>query len=130
MNNELKGQKIPEHEEIRARVKKFFNTPARLGLRNGVTNKSLFMTVLEINPEQVSRMEQKYYWALIKGAICNVRHEILIISKGGRYFVAETQDEADHYKEFNDRNIRNCQRANIRADTWIKERKFLRLGKL
>lgn len=121
---------VPDQEEIRNRVKNFFNTPAKLGLKNGVTSKHLFMDILELDPENLTRIEQKYYWGLIKSGIRMVRPEILITCKGGRHFVAETLQEVEDYKEFNRRNIRNCEMANERATTWFKEKKFLRLGRL
>lgn len=121
---------IPDQEEIRDRVKKFFNTNSKLGMRNGVNSKTLFQDILDVNPETLSRIEQKYYWGLVKAGIRMVRTEILIISKNGKHFVAETREEVDHYKDFITKNIRNCERANKRAEEWFKEQKWKRLGRL
>ena len=116
-------------DEIRARVKKFFNHQSRVGIQNGVSMKTLFQDVFDANPEDLSHMRQQIYKEKIREAIRMVNKEIQIAKRAGKIFVAKTQEDADYYKGFMDRTITNCKNAGKRFQDWVDNDKWKDLPK-
>jgi len=73
--------------------------------------------------------KQIVYTEIIRKAIVHLRcsQGILIISRSSMYFIPNTQEEVDYYKNCLKRNIKQMKRSIIKADSWIEEGKWKRI---
>jgi len=89
---------------------------------------SLQEILTELFPENYdwNIWKQIGYVEIIKKAIVHLRCEngILVISKSNLYFIPNTQDEVNYYKNVLKRNIKSMKRSIIKADKWIEGKKW------
>ena len=92
---------------------------------------SLFMKEIfyEVIGEDMNQLDGylSFYWASILNTLIRklrASDEIFIIKRSKVYFVMKTQHESTYYKNLMNRDIKNCENAKVRADNWVRNKKW------
>lgn len=114
-------------QEIAIKLKKIMSR--HIGRENSIEPYELFAEITGANPESVNIYVLSFWWDIIKKVIRELRGlgEIFIILERSKVFVLQTQEEANKFKGFLDRDIRGLTNAKERADDWVREEKWKKL---
>jgi hypothetical protein len=116
-----------ELSEIRKRLKTIFKR--HIGEENSITPQQLFKDIFYIDPEYVDVFKREYWWNILRGIIRQLRSEetLFIINKRTKLFVLSNEKECNDFKKILDRDIENMKQTKIKADNWVKNKKYLNL---
>jgi len=113
---------------IRERLLKHFKN--HIGEQNKTTQEEIFQISTGFNSLEFDGFKRFYIWETINKEIKKLRKEnkCFIIKKKGSFFVLKEQNEADYYKNTCDRAIIGMKKAKLRADIWVEDESWKKLG--
>ncbi len=118
-------------EEMLATVKEiierlFKHFKHHIGSENSTTPHEIFVAIIGIEPDDVSIYKREYWWNVIKSIMSKLRssEDIFIIHRGTLWFVLQTQQESNQYKEILDRSILAMQKGKVKADKWVRNKSW------
>ena len=97
-----------------------------IGSENSTTPHEIFVAIIGIEPDDVSIYKREYWWNVIKSIMSKLRssEDIFIIHRGTLWFVLQTQQESNQYKEILDRSILAMQKGKVKADKWVRNKSW------
>ena len=112
-------------KEMRQRLKILFKF--HIGFENSTSPAEIFINIFEVNPETLDPYMRSYWWRVLQKIMGTLRHDndLFIVHKGHKYFVLQTQEESNYYKNCLKRTIIGLEKSMQRADAWVRERKYL-----
>ena len=113
--------------EIRKRLIEIFRK--HIGLENAINPTEVFMHLYKVNPLNLDIFKRMFWWDIAKRVMRDLRseNELFIINKRTKLFVLKSQEEADAYKNILDKDIKAMKEMKIKADIWVRNKKYLKL---
>lgn len=110
--------------DIRVRLRSIFKT--HIGNENAISPVDLFERIYGIHPMHLDIYKKQYWWNVIKLCLRQLRNEetLFVINKRTKLFVLQTYEEASDFKKIIDRDIENMKKVKIKADEWVRKRKW------
>jgi hypothetical protein len=118
---------LVELTEIRKALKKIFKN--HIGEENFITPYQLFKEVFGIDPTYIDVFKRGYWWNILKNSLRVLRNndDAFIINTGRKLYVLKTKGELIKFEDRCDREIENIKNVKIKANDWVKKRKWSRL---
>jgi len=101
-----------------------------IGKEEAITPFKLFEQVYGFSPKNLDMFTRAYWWNVLKAVLRKMRREgtLFVINRGQILFVLKTQEEADAYKKRIDADIKSLKQTKKNADSWVKNKKWAKLG--
>jgi hypothetical protein len=106
------------------RMKQVFR--GHVGEEKSITAYDLFVKFYNVNPEDVEYFRRMFMWSGLKKLLryMRTRKIAFVIDMKEKYFILQTQREANFYRGMNDSVKERLDKASDRADEWVQDKKW------
>lgn len=114
-------------KEIRRRLLIVFRS--HVGKDRAINSYDLFFSVYRVNPESIDVYRRGYLWIVLRRILKEMRRDntLFVITEKSRFYVLQTQEEANKLKSGIDKHIENLKGIKSLADKWVQEEKWKKI---
>lgn len=123
-NNVPNEQSLTSEDLLANNIKEYFRN--HIGKDEAVDNVKLFSDIYNVDPFDLDIFKRAYFDKILKKAMKSLRRQVFIVSKAGKWFVLQSDDEVDDYDKICDRTVENIKDSQKRARDWVRDKKWKR----